>query len=202
MVAFCVMTCMTTDWVKSKPLLGFCSVASAMLGTGTAWGFCLYIGIPFAGVNLTTSFLMLGKESIISPNLLSYSSMIIFSGIGVDDAFMTLAAWQKTDIHKSVPERLALAYADAGASITITSLTDVISFFVGCIVPVPVCRIFCVYIAVSVIFTYLWHITLFGGCLALAGYAETTNRHAIACIKVLPKSLAGMIFTCHTQWMT
>merc|ERR1719204_2821422 len=165
------MTCMTTDWVKSKPLLGFCSVASAMLGTGTAWGFCLYVGIPFAGVNLTTSFLMLG--------------------IGVDDAFMTLAAWQKTDIHKSVPERLALAYADAGASITITSLTDVISFYVGCIVPVPVCRIFCVYIAVSVIFTYLWHITLFGGCLALAGYAETTNRHAIACMKVLPKSLAG-----------
>ena len=146
MVAFCVMTCMTTDWVKSKPLLGFCSVASAMLGTVTAWGFCLYGGIPFIGVNLTTSFLMLGKKSIFYPKHWAVTNMYIFSGIGVDDAFMTLASWQKTDIHKSVPERLALAYADAGASITITSLTDVISFFVGCIVPVPTCKIFCVYI--------------------------------------------------------
>ena len=62
MVIFCVMTCMTTDWVKSKPLIGFCGVASAMLGTLTAFGFCLYIGIPFAGVNMVASFLMLGKE--------------------------------------------------------------------------------------------------------------------------------------------
>ena len=104
---------------------------------------------------------------------------------------MTLAAWEKTSIYKSVPERLAMTYADAGASITITSLTDVISFFIGCVVPVPVCQIFCAYIAVSVIFTYLWHITLFGGCLALAGYAENSNRHSIACVKVLPKPLAG-----------
>ena len=117
--------------------------------------------------------------------------MFLLSGIGIDDAFVTLAAWEKTSIHKSVPERLAMTYADAGASITITSLTDVISFFIGCAVPVPVCQFFCAYIAVSVIFTYLWHITLFGGCLALAGYAENSNRHSIACVKVLPKPLAG-----------
>jgi len=39
-----------------------------------------------------------------------------------------------------------------------------------------------------VIFTYLYHITFFGACMAIAGYAEKDNRHSITCIKVLAKS--------------
>ena len=37
-------------------------------------------------------------------------------------------------------------------------------------------------------FTYLWHITFFGACMAFAGYAEKNNRHALTCRKVVPKS--------------
>jgi hypothetical protein len=40
----------------------------------------------------------------------------------------------------------------------------------------------------AVAFTFLWHITFFGGCMAVAGYAEKNNRHALTCMKVTPKS--------------
>ena len=40
-------------------------------------------------------------------------------------------------------------------------------------------------------FTYIWHLTMFGGFLALAGRAEARNRHgALPCLKVTPKSLS------------
>jgi hypothetical protein len=42
-----------------------------------------------------------------------------------------------------------------------------------------------------VVFTYFWHITFFGGCLAVSGYAESQNRHAVTCCLITPKSLAG-----------
>ena len=62
MIAFCVLTCMMTDWVKSKPLLGFLGVVSSILGTIAALGLAVYIGIPFTGINLAAPFLMLGKS--------------------------------------------------------------------------------------------------------------------------------------------
>lgn len=61
MIAFCVMTCMMTDWVKSKPLLGLLGVVSSILGTIAALGLAVYVGIPFTGINLAAPFLMLGK---------------------------------------------------------------------------------------------------------------------------------------------
>ena len=61
MIAFCVITCMMTDWVKSKPLLGLFGVISAIMGTLAAFGFCMYVGVPFIGINLAAPFLMLGK---------------------------------------------------------------------------------------------------------------------------------------------
>ena len=41
---------------------------------------------------------------------------------------------------------------------------------------------------------YVWHITFFGGCMAVAGYAESQNRHALSCCVVLPKSQSGKNF--------
>ena len=60
MIAFCVITCMMTDWVKSKPLLGLFGVISAIMATLAAFGFCMYVGVPFIGINLAAPFLMLG----------------------------------------------------------------------------------------------------------------------------------------------
>ena len=111
-------------------------------------------------------------------------------GIGMDDTFVLLAAWRRTDDRLSVPERMAHAYADAGVSITITSLTNFISFWIGVITPFPCVRIFCIYTAMAVLFTYIYHVTFFGGCMALSGYAEERNLHSFICVPTMPKSLA------------
>ena len=61
MIGFCIITCMMTDWVKSKPLLGLFGVVSAIMATVSAFGFCMYVGVPFIGINLAAPFLMLGR---------------------------------------------------------------------------------------------------------------------------------------------
>ena len=175
MVTFCIFTCMMTDWVKSKPFLGLFGVLSAILGSISAFGLVMYLGMDFIGINLAAPFLMLG--------------------IGIDDTFVMLAAWRRTSIHDPVSVRLGQTYREAAVSITITSVTDMLSFWIGVITPFPCVQIFCVYTGACVVGTYLWHLTFFGGCMALAGYAEKQNRHAVTCCVVIPKSQAGKYFT-------
>lgn len=129
MITFCVVTCMMVDWVKSKPLLGLLGVVSAVLATLAALGMVMYCGVPFIGLNLAAPFLMLG--------------------IGIDDTFVMLGAWRRTSSHASVPERMSETFKEAAVSITITSLTDMLSFWVGVITSFPSVRIFCIYTGTS-----------------------------------------------------
>merc|ERR1711963_1255017 len=115
MIVFCIFTCMMTDWVKSKPLLGLLGVVSAVLATIASMGLIMYCGIPFIGINMAAPFLMLG--------------------IGIDDTVVMLGAWRRTSIHAPVEERMADTFRDAAVSVTITSVTDCLSFFVGVITP-------------------------------------------------------------------
>ena len=66
-------------------------------------------------------------------------------GIGIDDTFVMLAAWRRTRLQDTVAERLSNTYAEAAVSITITSITDMISFYIGVITPFPSVQIFCIY---------------------------------------------------------
>lgn len=61
MAIFSVITCMMTDWVRSKPWLGFLGNLSAIAATAGAFGFCIYLGVDFIGLNLAAPFLMIGE---------------------------------------------------------------------------------------------------------------------------------------------
>ena len=61
MALFSVITCMMTDWVRSKPWLGLLGNISAGMATVSAFGLCCYLGIDFIGINLAAPFLMIGK---------------------------------------------------------------------------------------------------------------------------------------------
>lgn len=161
MVLFTCTSVMSGDCVRTKPWLGLFGIISAVLAVLASFGFLIYIGVEFIGINMAAPFLMLG--------------------IGIDDTFVMLAAWRRTKLQDSVAERMANTFADAAVSITITSITDMISFFIGAITPFPCVQIFCIYTGTAVLCTYLWHITFFGGCMAVAGYAEQNNKHGITC---------------------
>lgn len=121
---------------------------------------------------------------------LIYLLILYSTGIGIDDTFVMLAAWRRTSVKLPVPERMGHMMSEAAVSITITSLTDMISFWIGIISPFPSVRIFCTYSGFAVCFTFLWHITFFAGCMAISGYCEYKNLHAIFGYKVLPESVA------------
>jgi len=125
MIIFSVVTCMMSDWVRSKPYLGLLGNISAIMATAAAFGLAIYCGFEFIGINLAAPFLMVG--------------------IGIDDTFVMLAAWRRTPTTLSVPERMARTLSDAAVSITITSVTDVVSFLIGIISPFQSVRIFCIY---------------------------------------------------------
>ncbi|XP_046965285.1 patched domain-containing protein 3 isoform X2 [Vanessa cardui] len=167
---FSIVTCMMGDWVRSKPWLGLLGNISAVMATSAAFGCAIYLGISFIGINLAAPFLMIG--------------------IGIDDTFVMLAAWRRTSPTLPVPERMAIMLSEAAVSITITSVTDMLSFFIGIFSPFPSVQIFCMYSGLAVCFTFVWHLTFFAGCVAVSGYREKQNRHTITWLKVLPESRA------------
>lgn len=64
MALFSVVTCMMTDWVRSKPWLGLLGNFSAAMATVAAFGLCIYLGVDFIGLNLAAPFLMIGEQQI------------------------------------------------------------------------------------------------------------------------------------------
>lgn len=61
MVLFSVASVMMSDWVRTKPWLGLLGVVSAALACVAAFGFLIYFGVEFIGINMAAPFLMLGE---------------------------------------------------------------------------------------------------------------------------------------------
>jgi predicted RND superfamily exporter protein len=87
----------------------------------------------------------------------------LFAAVGVDNVFILLSAWRNTPRTRSLPDRMSETFSDAAVSITVTSLTDVISFGVGCLTTFPSVQMFCAYAVVAVAFTYFYQLTFFAG---------------------------------------
>lgn len=99
--------------------------------------------------------------------------------MGIDDTFVMLAAWRRTSWKMSVPQRMGLMMSDAAVSITITSVTNIVSFGFGIVAPFRSVQIFSLYSSAAVMFIFVWHITFFAGCMAVSGYMEQRNMHSL-----------------------
>ncbi|XP_037941334.1 patched domain-containing protein 3-like [Teleopsis dalmanni] len=126
------------------------------------------------------------------PSALLNGDQLVTSGdyVAIDDTFVMLAAWRRTPAKMPVAERMGHMMSEAAVSITITSLTDMISFSIGIISPFRSVQIFCTYCGFAVCFTFLWHCTFFAACMAISGYREHRNLHAIFGCKVQALSVA------------
>ena len=167
MILFCVSAASMSDVVRSKPIIGFLGLFTAIGATIAGFGLACYLGVEFIALNYAAPFLLLG--------------------IGIDDTFVMLSAWLRSPQHASVPKRLGICYSEAAVSVTVTSVTNILSFFAGVITPFPCVRIFCIYTGIAVAFIYIWQITFFGACLAIAGNREKKNKSFFQ-LTAVPKS--------------
>ncbi|UYV62221.1 daf-6 [Cordylochernes scorpioides] len=97
----------------------------------------------------------------------------------MDDTFMLITAWVQTDPRQDIETRLRSAYGHVGVSITITSLTNLLSFLMGAVTPFPAISIFCLYMSFSLVLCYFFQITLFGGFLVIFARFEERGRHSL-----------------------
>ncbi|KAJ1100174.1 hypothetical protein NDU88_005261 [Pleurodeles waltl] len=98
--------------------------------------------------------------------------------------FLMISCWQQTKVSRNVEDRLADTYAAAAVSITITTMTDVLAFYIGIMTQFSSVQSFCIYTGTAVLFCFLYSITFFGAVLALNGKREEDNRHWLVCIEV------------------
>lgn len=101
-------------WTEIRVGLGTLCLLSVGMGYLSGMGICSLLGIFYGPVHAALPFLLMG--------------------LGVDDIFVMMACWrqlQSTSMEKSLEERMAMMLEIAGASITITSITDITAFIVG-----------------------------------------------------------------------
>lgn len=104
------------DWTKI--ILAFIVTLCPILAITTTFGIYALCGIRANSVMLIMPFLI--------------------CGIGVNDAFLILASWHQSAKEKPQPIiRLGLILEEVGPSITITTLTNVITFGIGALTPTP-----------------------------------------------------------------
>ncbi|XP_067122057.1 patched domain-containing protein 3-like [Centruroides vittatus] len=157
---FSMITLMSQNLIRSKPWMGLACVLSAGMAIVTSFGLMGYCGVENTYCNICIPFLVLVTE--------------------VDDSFVLIASWRTTDPEEGVQKRMADTFAAAGVSITLTSITNLFSYCIGISTPIVVVKIFCIYSATCIFFTYVFQITFFAGCMALSGYREEKGLHPIS----------------------
>uniref|UniRef100_A0A914EAA3 SSD domain-containing protein n=1 Tax=Acrobeloides nanus TaxID=290746 RepID=A0A914EAA3_9BILA len=110
----------------------------------------------------------------------------LIMGIGVNDAFLMIHSWHRTS-KQGIPVdvRLGLVLEDVGPSITITTLTNVITFSIGSLTPTPEIQLFCIATATALGFAYIYSLVLFVPVMYLASVYENRNVHSL--VAELPK---------------
>lgn len=103
----------------------------------------LLVGVPYNVINTIIPFLIIA--------------------IGVDDMFIMNACWYQTNRDLPTQERMALMMENAGVAVSITNITDILAFLIGCITDLPGIEVFCLYAFSAVTFCYLYQLTYFAG---------------------------------------
>lgn len=109
---------------------------------------------------------------------------LCLAGVGVDDMFIMIASWEQSASKTDTKSRLADTYSEAALSVTVTTITDVLAFFIGTWTAFPSVQSFCLYTGTAFIFCYIYTMTFFGAIIVLNDKRERANRHWLTCMPV------------------
>ncbi|VDN55213.1 unnamed protein product [Dracunculus medinensis] len=153
--AFSVISSMRCDFHLSKSILSLLGLLSAGCAIVSSFGLMYLFGFRLIQIALIIPFLVLS--------------------IGIDDMFIMISIWQKNlriSEGASIKELMRITFEESSTSICLTTLGNIIIFSFGTISLFPVIRSFCIFCVVSLIFVFIFQMTLFGAFLALDGNRE------------------------------
>ncbi|VDK42943.1 unnamed protein product [Cylicostephanus goldi] len=121
--------------------MAFLGVAGPLMAVGTTFSLLFLLGVPFNSITLVMPFLIIG--------------------VGSDDVFIIIHAMRKTDKRRPLEDQIAETMEEAGPSITVTSITNILSFGIGILTPTPAISLFCLYTCVGVAIDFVYQLTFF-----------------------------------------
>ncbi|GAB1288799.1 Protein patched homolog 2 [Apodemus speciosus] len=130
-LAYACVTMLRWDCAQSQGAVGLAGVLLVALAVASGLGLCALLGITFnAATTQVLPFLALG--------------------IGVDDIFLLAHAFTKAPPDTPVPERMGECLRRTGTSVALTSINNMIAFFMAVLVPIPALRAFSLQAAIVV----------------------------------------------------
>ncbi|KAM6455327.1 protein patched homolog 2 isoform 2-T2 [Liasis olivaceus] len=162
MLAYACVTLLRWDCSKSQGAVGLAGVLLVALSVAAGLGLCSLLGISFnAATTQVLPFLALG--------------------IGVDDMFLLAHAFTETSQHVPVKERTGECLRRSGTSVALTSVNNMIAFFMAALVPIPALRAFSLQAAVVVVFNFGMVLFIFPAILSLDLHRRENKRLDILC---------------------
>jgi len=112
----------------------------------------------------------------------------VLLGIGVDDSFVIANAFDRErkvsrskETDDGIIQRAGRALGRAGASITVTSTTDLVAFAISSTSALPALASFCAYASISVFFLWALSATFFTAAMAIDEKRQRDNRRDCLC---------------------
>lgn len=154
---FTVVMNSSCDWYRTKWFPAAIGVITTLMAYGGGVGLCHLLGLKHVPPSESTPFILLG--------------------IGVDDVFVITNAYSLTYLHSQDSRtRIGLSLRDAGISVTITTVTNILAFMVGATSVYYSIRVFCIVTAAGLIAGYILCLTLFLAVLSLHSMREQKYR--------------------------
>ena len=152
------------NMVEARPMLSVIGITSVVMGIGISYGICFSFGLIYSIVNNVLPFLLLA--------------------LGIDDMFVIMQALHNLtpDEKKAdMPIRIGYAMKNAGASIVITSATDIAAFAVGAFTSLPALHSFCLYASVGIIAIFILQVTFFVAWIPFDEKRIQSKRNSFLC---------------------
>jgi len=152
----------------SRWAVSLCALLLVAISSVAGIGLASYFGLFYGPVHSLLPFVLLG--------------------IGVDDVFIIVNAFNRErtvpredEDSKGFIERSANALARSGASITVTSLTDMVAFAISSSSALPALASFCAYAAIGVGLLWLFAATFFFAVVVQDEKRQRNNKRDIIC---------------------
>uniref|UniRef100_A0A3B3QRN7 Patched 2 n=1 Tax=Paramormyrops kingsleyae TaxID=1676925 RepID=A0A3B3QRN7_9TELE len=157
MLAYACVTMLRWDCAKSQGAVGLAGVLLVALSVAAGLGLCSLLGLSFnAATTQVLPFLALG--------------------IGVDDMFLLAHSFTETGSNIPFKERTGDCLRRTGTSVALTSINNMIAFFMAALVPIPALRAFSLQAAIVVVFNFAMVLLIFPAILSLDLHRRQDKR--------------------------